>query len=955
MVSTKELGNRFPLSTFRGISHMQLSAKVLFVRLLLVSVVLPYSLNAQTEITLNDKSELVRHINKLYADGSWEQGKDLADKNLKKYPKDSDLKMLVGKYHLQHKDYDNARLELNRSIRYNQENVDSRHLLVTLETETGRYSSAICYVNELLEINPYWKGLWRKKIGLYRLQGNAVEADRLQKRINQIFPNDSVLKKDYLYQLEVQANANRMAGDMDKAIQLSKELVTESPENINNYINASNDYLKAGDQEGALAFVERGLVRFPQNELLIDKKTGILAQQNRYNELLGFLQRNKRYEQYQYYLQEAARDARDKEPLTLYGKIMTANPGDKEAYRYMFNDAMRNQQYQEALLIVKNHQSARGNSKELSLNEMMVYNRLGNTAEENRVAEELFAQYSNDPNVRAAYVNTIYSQAKDRMEAENYSQAIIFLKQVVEFGGGQLRADAQNTLFNAYLANEDYSNALAVLDDIALEDNTPQLQIKRAELYFQQKGYSQAFAAYEKAVGMVDENQKQVYLGGYADMAEQVVTNLNKDFRYDDALYFVDLWLNNDPTNEKALGYAINLAHKTNALERMRTYVEQGEQYHPENIFFKIKLAELNSENADIDTYEKVYQGLHDELKANPYHEMLIKAFSETSTNYSLALLKEKHSNEALDKLNTALHYEPNSMSLKHTKGLAYEQLKQFDSAYYYQGFYKPSDLERTGFKSRLNYLQNKTYKNQVVLSHFRSRDQESTYASNSISSVGYSHTAGENTYTGRVYYTGRTSGKGLQFQGEWLRDWSERTSTMANVAVSNKFFPMLSFNASLFRYFEILKGIQFELGIGLRSFRDEQLDQGMSDGNMYNAVFGAAKEWDRFRINARYHQFYLDGALLYSLSLDTRHYFSSHNGYIMAVASVGSAPDVELINYQLYNAFAVTNSMIGAGFGHTIYKNISGSILGSMNNYRVSDQEYGNLLNVYLQVNILF
>lgn len=955
MVSIKELGNEFSLSTFKSISHIPLSAKVLFVRLLLVGVVLPYSLNAQTKIAINDKEDIVTQINQFYADGSWEKGKDLAYENLKKYPKDSDLKMLIGKYHLHHKDYDKARLELNRSIRFNQENVDSRHLLVTVETETGRYSSAICYVNELLEVNPYWKGLWRKKIGLYRMQGNAIEADRLQKRINQIFPNDSVLKSDYRYQLEVQANANRKSGDMDKAIQLSKELVTEYPENINNYLNAANDYLKSGDQDGALAFVERGLVRFPENEQLIDKKAGILAQQNRYNELLGFLQRNGRYQQYHYYLLQAARDTNDKEPLTLYGKVMTANPADKEAFRYMFNDAIRNQQYQEALLIVNSHQKARGNSKDLSLQEMMVYNRMGNTVEEKRLAEELFSQFPNDLRVQDAYVNAMYNEAKIRMEAEDYSQAIVYLKQVVQYGSKQLRVDAQNALFNAYLANENYTQALSVLDDIASNQNTAQLQIKRAELYFQQKDYSQALAAYEKAIAMVDENQRQVYLGGYASMAEQVVSNLNKDFRYDDALYFTELWLKNDPGNEKGLGYAVNLAHKSNNLDRMRIYAQQGGIHHPENIFFKIKLAELNGKDADLETYEKVYQDLHAELKANPYHEMLIKAFSQTSTDYSLALLKEKQSKIALDKINTALYYEPNSMSLNYTKGLAYEKLKQYDSAYYYQAFYKPSDLERSGFKNHLNYLQNKTYKNQVVLSHFRSRHQENTAASNSISSVGYSRFEGQNTYTGRVYYTGRETGRGLQFQGEWLRNWSERTSTMVNVAWANEFFPMINANASIYRYFEILSGIQFELGVGYRRFQDEQLDQGMDDGNMYNAVFGATKEWDRFRLNTRYHQFYLDGELLYNISLDARHYFSSHNGYIMAVASVGSAPDVDLINYQLYTAYAVPNSMIGAGFGHTIYRNISGSILGSMNNYRVSDQEYGNLLNLYMQVTILF
>lgn len=47
------------------------------------------------------------------------------------------------------------------------------------------------------------RGLWRRKIELYRKQNNDVEADRLLKRINQIYPNDTILRKDYIYSMEV--------------------------------------------------------------------------------------------------------------------------------------------------------------------------------------------------------------------------------------------------------------------------------------------------------------------------------------------------------------------------------------------------------------------------------------------------------------------------------------------------------------------------------------------------------------------------------------------------------------------------------------------------------------------------------------------------------------------------------------------------------------------------------
>ncbi len=102
------------------------------------------------------------------------------------------------------KNYDQSRYHLVKAIDDNYNNVNAKHLLVDVEDITEKnYSSAICYVNELLEVNPYWRGLWRRKIELYRKQNNDVEADRLLKRINQIYPNDTILRKDYIYSMEV--------------------------------------------------------------------------------------------------------------------------------------------------------------------------------------------------------------------------------------------------------------------------------------------------------------------------------------------------------------------------------------------------------------------------------------------------------------------------------------------------------------------------------------------------------------------------------------------------------------------------------------------------------------------------------------------------------------------------------------------------------------------------------
>lgn len=138
-----------------------------------------------------------------FANEEWEAGKELLEEGLQKYPNVSDLEWLMGKYWFHEKNYDQSRYHLVKAIDDNYNNVNAKHLLVDVEDITENYSSAICYVNELLEVNPYWRGLWRRKIELYRKQNNDVEADRLLKRINQIYPNDTILRKDYIYSMEV--------------------------------------------------------------------------------------------------------------------------------------------------------------------------------------------------------------------------------------------------------------------------------------------------------------------------------------------------------------------------------------------------------------------------------------------------------------------------------------------------------------------------------------------------------------------------------------------------------------------------------------------------------------------------------------------------------------------------------------------------------------------------------
>ena len=955
----------------------------IFIRSISAAILLLFSygtLTAQVVVRPDDRDDYAKAINEQFNKGNWEEGKKSLDAGLAKYPKDSDLKMLSGKYYHHKKQYDKARYELNKSLEQNPDNVAAKQVLVNVEMESGRYSSAICYVNELLEVNPYWRGLWRKKIELYELQGNVVEANRLRKRLAQIYPEDSDLQNDFLYNTEIEANIKRKEGKIEDAIALSESLVKEQPRNADYQLTLINDFLKAGDKTSALAYTERGLSMFPGNMDFVNKKVGILAEQKRYEELLAFLQEQRRIRntpelqrQYSYYLLEAAQEAKGKDPLSLYGKILDGSPGNEEAFNYVFNALVANQDYDEALRVLNAHKRARGNTKNLALKELMLYERMGNTGRATTLTKDLFAQYPNDSDIRDAYVKVKLHEAKNEMLEEEYAKAIADWHEVIRYGDEDTKRAAQNSLFNAYMLSGDYNNALGVLNEmIEREPRNPDLLVKRSDVYLKQKRYPMAQSTYEQVLVTVSEEQRPQYLKGYADMSSIIVKDLSEQYRYNEAKEYVEKWLEYDPDNLQALKYAVNLSHVTKNYNDMREYAERGAEEYPDEMFFKIKLAELNG--AKPAHYAETYKTLHEELQESPYHKELIGAFEQLSVDYSKSLIKNQESRKALVILDTALNYAPDSRELKYMKGVAYEKLHQFDSAYYYQSFYDPSPLELEEFKQQLYYLSYKSYKNEIGLQHLRSRFGDD-YSISTISGVEYTRHEGRNDFTGRTNYAGRRTGRGIQIQGEWSRAWDEKTRSMINAAWANKFFPRIAVNASVYRDFNILDGIEAELGLGYRRLNlDPDSSQSLwrlnSYKNLWSLVLGATKELDPWRFNVRLHNYLLDGGYLFNLSTNARYSFMSPRNYVVAMASVGNSPDVDMLDNLGYGiSFWRLNTMVGAGAGRMLTQTISLSVFGTWNNYRVDeyrdklgnpipsmqDIKYRNLYTLYVNLNVVF
>ena len=247
----------------RGKKQLIMNSKTLFplhnrwsyrMRILLLVLMLgllcagnSYGIGKDKKVEQYEKS-----VKDLFVDDRWEEGMKILREGLRLYPESSELNGLAGSYYYQLKDYDNARYFLVRAVKDTPDNVNAKSLLVNVEEETGNYSSAICYVNELLEVTPYWPGLWKRKIGLYRRQGNNIEADRLLKRLVQIYPNDTTIRQDYLDRLEENYLRERKAGDKVAAIEALQELLANDKSQEVYYLDLTNLLLQQGSPESAL-------------------------------------------------------------------------------------------------------------------------------------------------------------------------------------------------------------------------------------------------------------------------------------------------------------------------------------------------------------------------------------------------------------------------------------------------------------------------------------------------------------------------------------------------------------------------------------------------------------------------------------------------------------------------------------------------------------------------------
>lgn len=966
-----------------------------------------YAFNGLFDEDIKSPDFYASNVRMMFKNGQWEEGKRLLDEGLRYYTETNDLNELNGQYYYHHKDYDNARYYLIVAVRDNPENVTAKQLLVKVEEETENYSSAICYVNELLEINPYWQGMWRKKIGLFRLQGNHVEADRLLKRLHQIYPNDSLVQRDYRGSLEERFLREREAGNRAAAISSLYELTEAVPDNAEYYLVLSNLLQQEGNTEEALAVAGRGVSNLPRNSLLVIKKASILAGEGRYQEAMAFVKARMRYNSsaslsrfYTSLLAEAANAARMNDPYVLHGQLY-ATTGNSEALDYMINTAVSRGYDEDALYYLAEAKRRRGDLPSLLYKEYLVYKRMGNTNKAYSLLTTLAAIDSTDTDIADELALNRLQQAGNLISDGLYSEALPYLKAASRHSyDPDITAAALNREYACYYEMRRYDEALAALDSMyAIDPDEMGYFVRKADILNRQGHAPEALDLLDSAMvdSAVEQEMRAAYVSAYEEIAVPYIKSLIEDGASSLAFSRSARLLAYNPSCVEGLQYAIGMSDLLGRTDAYDYYVDLARSVYPERTDFIVKKAVSYSRGGD---YARAMEMLHPWLERYPHNEGIVGAYSENSELRAYELIKAHQPDSAIAVVDSALLFDADNEALYMAKGVAYESMHEYDSAYHYQFKYTPGSAEAAAFKRHLDGLESRSYKNEVGVEYLQGRYGEDDVIT-SVATASYTRTGKNDIVTGRLNYAGRDGsaagddpedqvpgGVGVQLQASWTHSFSPKWSFSITGGVASKYFPKIMAEAKVEHYFD--RDVSLDVHAGYRristyskGYRWEVTDPETGDGgwvfdgwdeyksNIFSLGVGSTKYWERIALGGKVDG-YLNSSNLYVNAAAQFKYYPLDDGRtsIIVTGSAGTAPEANMIDNAMPGSFDKLNTSVGLGGIYMINKHLSAGLMGEWHTFysqtnnrsggawdytETITTRYRNLYNIHLQLYVHF
>ena len=437
----------------------------------------------------------------LYREDRWEEAKPILVSAEREWGGRSTISYLISRYWYHEGEIDNARRYSLLALVDDESNTEALELLAKLEEEEGNYATAIVHINDLLSFTPYNVYLWRKKIELYRLLGNDLEANKLLMRLAEIYPNDEQIRKDIIYQKEQEYILLSRQGNEKESQEAIEELILRNPKYPQYYIDLSGSLLKEGRVTEALEICAKGVTNTSGNRMLIRRRVSILQDCARYQEAEQYLDECIR----QYgelglsdlrdYLHEQAAYAADAaDPYTRYRK-MYGTTKSEEALEWLITTSMQRGWWDDAQYYLLEKEKLSGKDKQLLVRRYTVEKRLGNDRAASRVLEEMYLADTADTDVREMLAEKRLREGTDWMQEEMWEPALVPLRQA-----DRLTVDS--------LMHEVLARRIRTCESMILEKNTPKDsldQLQHSVLYEKEHNLDSAYACLMRYKPSLDE------------------------------------------------------------------------------------------------------------------------------------------------------------------------------------------------------------------------------------------------------------------------------------------------------------------------------------------------------------------------------------------------------------------------------------------------------------------
>ena len=883
---------------------------------------------------------------------SWQELKREVDEGLVHYPDDPELRYLNGRYYFISKDIQEARYNFIRAIQEDDQHFKAKRMLVDVEDDLKHYSSAICYINELLEFQPYDRDLWRRKISLYRKIGNLVEADAALQRLAQIYPNDSIVRIEMSNRTREKWNSVLQKCTLEEAADNLEQWMDYDPNNLSYYLELISTYERMGEYERALGVVNRGLIRFPRNNQLVHKGLGIMTGMGLYTQALTFAKQNSNDKAlYASLLQEVADDARLRDPYESNGRLYEINK-NPDALTYLINTALTRGYWDEARYYLKEAMKNEGRSVSLLAKQYQLEKRCGDEQAALKILEELYELKPEDVELTAEYASLMLELGSKDINNQLWHEAYLHLDRSLQL------MSPEHPAWSGTVARQ-----IIVLGHLGR--------------------FNEARKLCREMGSKTNPNNALRFGSAYEEIASVHIAGLIEEERYEEALHEAKTLLEIVNNSEPALRCCINMCQTLKLDKEFQEYALQGYHAYPYVPYFIIKHAvSLRQQKRSMEALDLIRPNIKDGNWISP---QLSLAYSGIASEWAMELNKNHMSDLALTVVDSALVYDASNKELLYMKGLIYEKLKMYDQAYAYQSrYYEPSNAEQQEYYEHMRFLKFRSLKNRVDASYTRATydTREGKFSSiarlYSLATVSYTRIEKRDTYTGQISYKGidgyhvavtaddgttdtedEAGGTGLEFMGQWEHIFDHRWSGMANLAYSTQFFNKWSVNVSASYAADndwtpsLRLGYRYTPPTYLYLGDAESLRKRYDTYHLFLFSPSVSKSWEQFQAALNTDLILMEGGLYYNVGLKGSIFINDdHISSVSLITGFGSFPELTFFEQTALQGLSHTNTMIGFHAQYLCTRNMYVGLSGNWNTcYNPYRQTNGTLSDSYLNI----